>query len=246
MTFNNFLDLWWRNFKGTFWGNRLPELRSWPLGYVYIIHFALLPLTLTIGAFLKTLFDAWTREPILAGEIAGLKSSIESMDDEMLNKVCEELYATKEVTNCIISYDEPVHSVSSNSSKKLLEQLQILDQVVSTKVTTELNKKKEELIITQLTTKLTPNPKEAYKESFIKSTELDEQNKELLESFRNKIQPQLSTEKGKFQRNYLIGYLGDEKNEGKRLQHIIKDSFFYKLNANNSSLAESSRLTLEV
>src|SRR5580704_6373282 len=116
MALKDFFPLYWRNIKGTFFGGfRLMDddngefEANYAAGLAVLGHILLLPITLTIGALIKTLIDFNTRKPIPKEAIASKKDEIDHYDvTQML-----------EFINKISQYNTPF----SNSSAELLSKL---------------------------------------------------------------------------------------------------------------------------
>lgn len=217
MTFMNALRLYGRNARGIFFGgfvtNSNDSSGDFSVGFIWIGHIVLLPLSITLGAFAKTLFDIFTRKEIPTEQIVELKNKINLLNEDKINRLASRVCALKDV-------------VQSKSSHELCEQLIELSFLEHKAIDEGYNKKRLELILDQLTTKDTPNPLHKYNAKFIQNTLLDITHREKFDAYNQENKAECRKQKASIQYQLINNYLNDEKNAGKYLQHAIRNTVF--------------------
>lgn len=215
MTFMSYLRLYGRNARSVFWGGFIDSGNSgnFLITGVWIGHIALLPLTITLGAFIKTLFDIFSRKEIPAQQFVELKTKINTINDDEIGELAAHANEWK-------------NEVKSKSSHELCEQLIKLDILNKNGIIDGISKKRQELIIDQLTTEDTPNPQIKYTTNFIQTTVLDKAHLEQLKTYIQENEPVCHKQRTSLQRQLISNYLGEEKNAGKYLQHAIRNTVF--------------------
>lgn len=216
MTFMRALRLYGRNASGVFFGGFIDVKNNsgnFLILLVWIGHIALLPLTITLGAFIKTLFDIFSRKEIPTQQFVELKDKINTINDDKIDELASHANEWK-------------NEVQSKSSHKLCEQLMKLDILEQSAIIDGTSKKRQELIIDQLTTEDTPNPQIKYATNFIRTTVLDTAHQEQLNTYIQENKAVCHKQKASLQRQLMSNYLGEDKNAGKYLQHAICNTVF--------------------
>ena len=205
MNLKNFFSLYWRNIKGTFF-NGFVEPITYIGPLIWLGHIVLLPLTLTIGAGIKTFIDFFTRKPMPDESIKAKQNEIKSLDDQQI----------EELTKNISSYNP--HSNSSRMLLNQLAQLTIDERLVAER---EYAIEKRRLVLDQLG----PNAEQKYLASYIADVSLDVRHKEILKNYDAQNKAHLAEQKLTAQKNVICSYLGDKKNNGKKLMQVILGLF---------------------
>jgi|GEM_PF-5325788 len=136
-----FFNLWGRNIKGTFWGGfRIADsvLRSnegTGALVTFLLHIVTLPVTITIGAILKTLFDFFSRKALPARQIFQTRRDIKHMEQEKFDAFTERLAS---------------YPAKSASSKQVLQQLNTLRDEAESTFQEKSRTKKDRLALEQL------------------------------------------------------------------------------------------------
>lgn len=137
--------LFWRNLQGVFFAGYTlsnPSIDNGAAHYpspnyvspfIFIIHTVLLPITLTLGAGIKTLIDLATRKkPLSKQDLDNASGIIDTLDDEALGEIREKTILTS--------------NPSSISSKQLVYTIEELKQQVEQQQNQHLSKKNSKLV----------------------------------------------------------------------------------------------------
>ncbi len=202
MNFWDLLSIGWRNIKGTFLGGFVdPMLFFYFTIPIWLIHMALLPLTLTIGAGIKTIVDFFTRVPLAPTVINAQTTLIKQYDSKMM----EELVA-----------DISKYKPKSESSYELITNLK------------KLNKMDKSIDIFQTETKIDLAWKQSgdttqsiFKKSYIKDLPLNLSNQKVLVGKCKEFEDQVKARRLKSQKTLIENYLNNDYNKGKKMQQLI-------------------------
>ncbi|MBA2652909.1 MAG: hypothetical protein H0U73_11660 [Tatlockia sp.] len=197
-----FLSIYWRNVKGTFKKGFIEPIFDLA-AFVWISHIALMPITLTLGALLKTVVDFFSRK---ANEIP--EDVLKVQKDEIANFNKENMESlVKEIS---------AYTPKSNSSQMLLKELnqlnspQRVNKIVNETLEKKCEAKKLELF--------------KHQDRFYghKSGPLDTNHSTALDNYRKKlINHGYDNDKLALQKSLIKDFMNQDKNQGKETWHII-------------------------
>ncbi|HYF97767.1 MAG TPA: hypothetical protein VD770_02175 [Coxiellaceae bacterium] len=209
---SNELGLWGRNMWATFClPLRLMDAKEnygLGTGFVLLGLVALMPLTVTVGAGIKTAVDIATRDKLDEDEVEALKAAIEALDAEAFNRVAAKLrdlnprsHGSRQLRSSFFpenGIERGITNAGSTEGYKIQEE--------------RLNAAKDRL------GELAKNVR-VYVDSEAEFTEEEERR---IEEAKTTAKSRLELESKQMQRANLIAYLSNPDNAGKRTQHIIK------------------------
>lgn len=179
---------------------------------LWMMHTLFLPVTVPTGATVKTLIDVISRDVIPDDQIAKMKETIKELDDHAFDLF---------VLN--ISKYQP----KSHASEMLLKDLTEAEnrqkkKIESTKITAEnrIRKIYRESMLKNKGMKLSENILVLGKSTYSFSPEE-------LKQIENEVEiasASLVIVRRKEQRNAITSYLDDNKNIGKKMEHVIQDN----------------------
>jgi hypothetical protein len=211
----NFIDMYKRNFKGTFFGGFFdPQGTNFVVPFIWIGHIALLPLTLTFGAGIKTLIDFFTRREIPEETINAVDGAIDALDAESIRPLIESIAIYR-------------NGAQSTSSKKLIQMLlhTIPGETIDA-TSKDLGRKKRELQEAQLGININPELRKRYRPSYIANLPLNEESQRQLDAYIAENRVHTNTQQLSKQKGVIKEYLGADHNYGKKMQQIICNYFF--------------------
>jgi len=224
-----FLSLYWRNVKGVFLGGFVDSVRfSYAAPIIWIAHLALLPLTLTFGAGIKSIVDYFSRFSsfVTAEAIKNKQQAISKMDSIDLS-----LLTTK-----LLQYE-----AQSNSSKKLLEQLNQLPNERRRVIKAGYDECKYNLALDQLG----KDAEKKFQPAYIKNLELDSPHQEKLDAYDKANKAHLSTQRQDESKRLITEYIGAEHNNGKKVFQIIF-GLFNPLDEKSKSMPKKPKVSGEL
>lgn len=210
----NFLDIYTRNVKGTFWGGFSEVfLKIYPVGaLVPIIHAALLPLTLTFGAAIKSLIDFFSRKEIAEETLNAVNDKIDALDEKSIEPLIREISTYK--------------NAKSASSQKLMSTLNQIPHETHSVIQKAMKDKKRALQEEQLGIDKNPELLDMYQDNFIAKLQLNEVHQKKLEDYIQENDQHCKEQQLKNQKAAVKAYLGADHNYGKRMQQVICNHFF--------------------
>lgn len=204
-----FFSLWARNAGGVLKGGLVPIYQfSFVAPFIWIPHLVLLPLTLTLGAGFKTLFDCLTRKFTPEVEVKSRLETISKMSDSEINGLVE----------IVREYND----AKSHSSKEIQSSLNNLVQNEKRKTTTDCDRKLQMLLAVQRETQnnLSRHPMDYSK--------LNEKNNKDHADFSEKAKNLETKIIATQSKTVIIDFLQKENNNGKemfnRLMRFFKPS----------------------
>jgi hypothetical protein len=215
-------SLFWKNVRGVFFGGYkladplAGENNHYLAPFAFLLHTALLPITLTLGAGIKTLVDIATRNtPVSSNQISQTSERIKQLDENEINDLAQ-----------VITQYHP-SSVSSKRLRKTVKEMDvqeaILKKIFLNGKYAEYKAKKEKEFEAQLNDSST----------LVKYTlkDIDVKNIKEIESKNiNKI----TTSKTELIRNSIQRYLISPGNNGKKLHCLLMSSILKKQQPNSS------------
>jgi len=207
------LNLYWSNVKDFFF--KPYQFQDDPLslyGLIWVIHTALLPVTLTIGAGTKTIVDMATRHPLSEKDMDNLINAIPTLSEEQFD----------ELISIILQY-----TPRSDTSKKLIEDLkqacddeaEVVSQLTG-KLKNDLKNEKVQAIISKL------SPKEIVYADITASKNYSFTQAELADihvTVLRKTEEEFEVTRRKTQLAAITDYLKSSKNVGKKMGRVIMD-----------------------
>ena len=212
MKVKKMFDLYSRNAVGVFWGG-LPNPQTWTYLFfpALIVHLALLPITMTFGAALKTLIDFFTRKELPKEQTSALNDKLSELDGTNIDSLISDIQG---------------YSARSNASKMLQTQLKGLQENATVVETQAAQAKKWALQLAQLTTEAHPDPLKVYTQEYIASLPLDAERQSVFDTYVLANVAHCETQRAAAQKAKVQEYFGAEKNAGKKMQHVIYQHFF--------------------
>lgn len=230
-----FFSLYWRNIKGSFIKGyeMLCGVEGFGAGFAWIILPLTSPITVPIGAGIKTISDYFTRE--YTRDEKSLRSISKYIDTKMTEKEMEEF--TQELAEKKYN-PHPQSCGASNSSKWLFSRLSTNDQASQDRINIEnvtQEKRVNNFLQKQNVDKDQAN--NVFKSEYLETVKHDPQH----DSRWDEEKP--STKVGfKQSKSDLSAYFKDEKNNGKKLFQLIVGFFSRKLAQIDNSVAEDAPL----
>lgn len=205
-----FFWLYLRNIKGTFIEGFAPLDWEYAAPMFWLGHILLLPITLTIIPFVKTLIDFFSRKSMTNDSIEIKKAEINNFDQSQMLGLLKSL-----------SDYQP----ASNSSNYLYQELS--DVIVSKQE--KLEKWRHEqaylLAVDQLGFKCIADAEEVFQPKYLAKLPLDEEHQRLLNTRCDEKENDLTTSLLQQQKKAITGYMDQEKNKGKKSLQVILGLF---------------------
>ena len=190
---------------------RSGETHSFGAWLAVIFHIIFLPITLTIVAGIKTLFDYFTRKELPDEQLDQLISKVDTLDNDGIEPLIDK----------IVKY-----SSDSNASGVLKTHLRSVSHEAYDAVQKAQIEKTSALKLAQLTTIQHPDPRKVYSYDYINKVKLDETHQKELDTFCAQNKTDCHTKKLVQQKTSIKEYLSADYNAGKKMQHIINNHFF--------------------
>ena len=204
----SFFSLYRRNVKGVW--NDLSDPSYGMDDYGMPIRFLFLPLTLTIGAGIKSLIDYFTRKPLSPEEYEQTENKLSAMNEDDI-----------EICAATISKNYPApKSKSSNALIQLLISF-VNEKVIRAEVQSQIEDRKLDSAIEHLKTEgisISSRPKCIIS---LSETDLEELDKRTPENLNAKKQ-----EVAENKRDNLISFFTNPYNAGKKMQRAIMEATF--------------------
>lgn len=205
--------LYCENAKNTFYGGYINTNDApYPTAPLFwLAHTALLPVTLTIGAGIKTGLDAMTRNELPEDELLNLEKQLTDMDNKQFDKVVNKImtYNPKSITSNQLRID--LDAVEQDTKLRLCElkgKIQIeFERTISEKICQRLGPDANDLTI---------NINSHY--PFTPAEQAENDYKIRIGSI-----PIYEIKRGN-QQKLIIEYLHNNINAGTKMEHIIKEA----------------------
>ena len=234
------LNLLGRNAKSVFWGGYV-DLFTLSFGkvdkytaeslafedfflsifslFIWIVHTALLPITIPIISLVKTLVDFFTRESLPVEQVSQFNSKFEAINNEELGILVPSILkyhahshsSARLLEELRKTWDEAddAYSQGNEAKQKSLGSARIA-------VNMELAKKEHSSLLNT----------ESFKLKIIPSTQLTKEDLANLATYKSQNRTHCLQQRDPQLRSLIKNYVADEKNEGKKLQQLIVHSVF--------------------
>jgi len=231
MNANYFFSLYWRNIKGTFFGGFVPAPSSFGGAgafFIWLGHIALLPLTLTLGAGLKTIFDCCTRRYTRDERLLrSVEESIPTMTNDQMGQLILEL--NTEAASCLGK------KYSSNSSRWLFSRLSTDEHKKQEEDRLKTEQNRDAMIELCRGDRMAPSEiRQRYTEEYLK---------EFASKYEVTGRSYTTVKAGLDQsKTSLLSYMQNQNNNGKKLfQRVI--GFFQRISQNVTKETTSAEKT---
>lgn len=205
--------------SGAFFGGFTFKYGGDMAGFVPLIHLIFLPITVIFGALFKTIIDALTRKKMPEDQLAQSGEKIISLKEDDLSQLISTISKYSPKSNSSKSIIDQLRQIESDEARQLQESHKQMEGT--------LMSKKRAIILAdgKRKTAFLDNDPDFTVVIYPKFT-LNQDDKIALAEYDKQCKAERTKEKMATQKQLINQYVTSERNEGKKLQHIILQHLF--------------------
>lgn len=209
------LYLWGRNIRGDLtsgWVHGGSENYAAPIAW--LVRLLFLPLTLTLGAGIKTLIDIFSRKELPQAEMAKMWNELNEIDNisDRMDTIVEALLHYDPKSKSSVALCNKLRDLSNNAHESMEKDLKNEEWRLKK---AQLNS--EELEVLQKHNTLN---------KAIPNSTLNAENIEAMKKYRQTAYVKAYQDIHKKEKEAIMDYLREDKNSGKKSEHIIYNALF--------------------